>query len=135
MCLVTFSREPLIAEEDIVCYKQFYMYSSSGFMFTPIVQYRVAVPEDIPTIMDDTSKPVKIKNVPFGSTYLGKVINTPAYEISTGMIHAYTNPDLIVTNLTFYKKFKCIIPKGTRYYTGLNDDICAKKLLIIKQIV
>lgn len=135
MCLVTFSRKPSIAEEDIVCYKLFCTYGAiRGFMFTSIVNYKVVIPENSPTIMDDTNKPVKIENVPIGSISIReKILDKPAYGIRAGMIHAYRNSDLI-QNYTFYKKFKCIIPKGTEYYIGLKEDICAKKLLIIEQV-
>ena len=132
MCLVTFSRKPSIAEEDIVCYKYFCTYDAiKGFIFTPFMNYKIVVSENVPTIMDDTNRPVKIEAI--FNTYRRKILNKPVYRISAGMIHAYINSNSI-TELNFHKTFKCIIPKGTEYYTGLNNDICTKKLLIIEQV-
>jgi len=56
-------------------------------------------------------------------------------QIYGGMIHAFTNLG-ICSNGTSCRimVFKCIIPKGTIYYKGTNDDICAKKMLIVEKV-
>lgn len=131
MCLVTFLQKPLIAKENIICYKQFYMCSAESIMLTPVTEYAVAIPKNTPTMMDDTSKPIEIGHLPIGTTYKDMILSKPAYTIGAGMIHAYIDSNSI-KNFAYHKKFKCIIPKGTEYYTGLNKDICAKKLLIVE---
>lgn len=130
MCLYTKQICPLRARKDIVCYKKFYVWNFSIqtlFQFYPIVKPK----ENHPTLMDDT-------DIPLGFYRSDHCIRGSKYKIFGGMIHAYkTKPKLVsklTSNCSRIGLYKCIIPKGTLYYVGIDNDICAKKMLVIEEV-
>ena len=55
------------------------------------------------------------------------------YQIHEGY-HAYTVKNKFNGYLQFLPPFKCIIPKGTKYYIGDNDDIVAETIIIKRKV-
>lgn len=130
MCLITKQICPIRARKDIVVYKNFEE-STVGkhyYMFTSVRCIRIKRPEKGKyIIMDDTRLNIEsAKHYPQCYT-----------SIYGGMIHSYVSLDIAKSRHQICFKimtFKCIIPKGTLYYKGINGDICSKKLLIIEEV-
>ena len=130
MCLYTKQICPLRARKDIVCYKKFHVWNF--FLKTYYKLQKITKPkENHPTLMDDTNTPLVIYK-------LHDLSDVVRYQIFGGMIHAYkTKPEYICTNAFTYPRigwYKCIIPKGTLYYVGTNNDICAKQMLVVERV-
>lgn len=113
---------PLIAKEDIICYKQIII-GGRNECFTPYTN--VVVPVEC------------IKNkVPFKAKILNKFLFFCNHilgfsnEVSDGFIHTYTYP--IITHN--YSCFECIIPKGTKYFVGENIDYASAEIIFLKRI-
>lgn len=55
--------------------------------------------------------------------------NFSKYRIEEGMLHAYSTMSEAKRNRTLsYRIIKGYIPPFTRYYIGINGDICAKRM-------
>lgn len=139
MCLITTKNIPEIAQEDIVCYKFYILHiakddinSSShdkdGYL-SPYWGMRAPnMNEVVNTVLD--------------RVYLHKCGgNNSTYMINRGF-HSFKYIDDLTKELYFWqpcdaKIFKCIIPKGTKYYEGEFDDspsYCSESI-ILKEIV
>lgn len=122
MCLVTISEKPKIAEEFITCYKV--LVSTRGMLRTP---YRDFLFEPKVTYNDDAEESIK----PFKKYSL----------VEGGFFHAYLDKEYAKKTLASIVTrkgekavlYKAIIPEGTKYYTGLYKDICAKSLKITEE--
>ena len=66
---------------------------------------------------------------------IGKEEN--GHRISGGFIHMFTDINIAEDFASFWhgSVFECYIPKGTEYYIGLDDDICAKKIKFTKKAI
>ena len=130
MCLYTKQICPLRARKDIVCYKKFHVWNIS--LQTYYRLYIIAKPtENHPTLMDDTDAPLCIQK------YESFIRRGVKYQICRGMIHAYKTKPVFHSSEFGYPSmglYKCIIPKGTLYYVGTDNDICAKKMLVIEEV-
>lgn len=130
MCLYTKQICPQRARKDIVCYKKFYVWSS--FLETRYRLYRIVKPkENHPTLIDDTNTRLHSRS----SIYRSE--EGVRWQIWSGMIHAYKTKPVFRRSERGYPKiglYKCIIPKGTLYYVGIDNDICAKKMLIVEEV-
>lgn len=131
----TYTRQicPLRARKDIVCYKVFGRSFDNLHIITPYQRMRILKPtENNPILMDDVSIDVDEKDIDIITPWAASGYKTGKFKrIGRGMIHAYTYP-IIPSSCCFL--YKCIIPKGTLYYKGINNNICAKKMLIVEQI-
>lgn len=112
MCLRTRQKEPLIAKEDIVAYKIAIKVGITYYSYFQHFPYTL--------------------NADYEETEEGEITKIgDLYSIGKGWIHCYQD-------LTFHCKgskiIKCIIPKGTLYYIGINGDICSKRLIIVKEV-
>lgn len=131
MCLITFENSK-IAEEDIICYKILVKRGDTYvtlFTETDVTDYVVnnrvwndSTPEDIKTQVCLSVLPPK-----------------KYYVIGGGFIHTYKHRYLYITDLLrqYFPEdeivvFKCIIPAGTVYFEGNDDDYCSKSLKFIK---
>ena len=130
MCLITFENSK-IAEEDIICYKILVKRGDTyitPFTETDVTDYVVnnkvwndSVSEDIITRIFLSIPPKKY------------------YVIGRGFIHTYKRSySYIADRLQKYLSegevviLKCIIPAGTVYFEGNDDDYCSKSLKFIK---
>ena len=122
MCLVTISEKPKIAEEFIICYKV--LVSTGGILHTP---YRGFLFEPKVTYNDGAEESI----TPFKKYSL----------VEGGFFHAYLDKEYAKKTLASIVTvkgekavlYKAIIPEGTKYYTGLYKDICAKSLKITEE--
>ena len=121
MCLRTRNNEPLVAKEDIVCFK---LLKNSKFLFffnryyTPFQEVRVKLNQKLNAHGEEEID-----------------IISPYYrDIGGGFIHAFRG--LLVAKREKEDRWiivKAIIPKGIRYYEGINGDICAKSMYITSE--
>lgn len=124
MCLITRQNEPLIAEEDIIVFKNLknsgnndYVSPYQGFHF------------EINKIYTDT-KESHIQQLTINSD--------PAYSITQGWFHSYSTLDGATKNCIFHGDVilvKAMIPKGTPYYLGICGDVCSKRIKLIEVCV
>lgn len=129
MCLITNTPVPSIANKDIICYK-IYIYSFGEY----ISPYRRC---PIPEIN-------KLVTTEF-QDYAGSFTNSEArYCVDLGFHSFVYLSDTSIQAVRISKIFnckvivtKCIIQKGSRYYTGKysqKDSLCSESL-IVKDIV
>ena len=122
MCLIVDEYNALIAKEDITCYK-IYIYSG----------YR-----------DEYISPVQLDRI----EKFNKVIHVPKFlDLIDGNIvylgfHTFCNEKdakCFEALNPFYKVFKCVIPKGSKYYKGIIDSTpeqfipgyCSEALIVL----
>ena len=125
MCLITTKNIPEIAQEDIVCYK-FYELYDNGKLFSPYQGSHA------PAIN-------KVTNTLLDRAYLSNY--RAAYMVSRGF-HSFKYINDLIKELDFWlysdiKIFKCIIPKGTKYYEGKfnNSPSYCSESIILKEII
>ena len=136
MCLITTKNIPEIAQEDIVCYKFYVLHKVKDDINLPsydkdgyLSPYQ-GMPA--PTIN-------KVTNTLLDRAYLSKY--TAVYMVGRGF-HSFKYLDDLIEELDFWlsfdiKIFKCIIPKGTKYYEGrytVDSSYCSESI-ILKEII
>jgi hypothetical protein len=115
---------PLIAEEDIVCYKQLETSHFTDGYVTPCT-YSVVPTECLK------------KKVPFKAEILNKIefiwrhVFGFSNVVTDGFIHSHAHSPL---NSFLYYTFQCIIPKGTKYFIGSHDDYASEQIIFVKRI-
>jgi len=127
MCLVKdpkhhlFNR-PLIAKEDIVCYKQ--LDKIRNTYITPCTSSRVPI------------ECIQGK-VPFKATILNKIkfiwkhVLGLSDVVTDGFIHSH----VYVHDPSFlFVTFKCIIPKGTKYFIGIDRDYASEQIIFVERL-
>ena len=124
MCLIKDKKHhpfnhPLIAKEDIICYKHLWVGEN---------QYR--------TPFADTAVPVEcVKNkVPFKAQIIHKIrffyrhILGCSNVVEDGFIHMYAYPKVPFC----CECFTCIIPKGAKYFVGEDDvDYASSEIIFL----
>ena len=135
MCLIKdkkhhpFNR-PLIAEEDIVCYKQLCTNRSNAIV-TPY--------EKIPIPTKCIQKNKK-KRIPFKAEILNKFefiwrhVLGFSNIVTDGFIHTFS---LSVSHQYLFCSehvFRCIIPKGTKYFIGEGDEYASEQIIFREQL-
>ena len=113
---------PLIAEEDIVCYKQVCPYTSGTYM-TP---YTNTI---IPTKCIENKVPFKAKIDKKFRFFCDHVLGTTIIA-GDGFIHVYEYPQYRFGWITF----KCIIPKGTKYFIGNCGELAVRKIIFLEKV-
>lgn len=113
---------PLIAEKDIVCYKQVGRYSY-GLYETPYTNTIV------PTECIENKVPFKAKIVNKFRFFCYHILGTTSI-VGDGFIHVYKYPRYEFGPLTF----ECIIPKGTKYFIGIRGDLAAKEIIFLERL-
>ena len=133
MCLIKDKKHhpfnhPLIAKEDIVCYKVLHINYITNIFVTPYTKTPVSIEY--------------LKNkVPFKAEILNKFkfiwrhILGFSNVVTDGFIHTFSS-ELPSYNLSFGEcVFKCIIPKGTKYFIGKCEDVYAsEQIIFVKQL-
>ena len=131
MCLITTKDIPEIAQEDIVCYTLYKLRDNK--LLSP---YREVVAPNI----NEVTNTVLDRACVF--SYKGNHVN---YSVSRGF-HSYKNISNSKEELRFWihflaysnvRIFKCIIPKGTKYYEGKFGDFpsyCSESIILKETI-
>jgi hypothetical protein len=113
---------PLIAEEDIVCYKQVDR-CPCGLYATP---YTDTI---IPTECIENKVPFKAKIDKIFKFFCDHILGTTLI-VDDGFIHVYKYPQY----QRGWTTFECIIPKGTKYFVGLRGDLAAKEIIFLEKV-
>ena len=144
MCLVILpNSKPEIADKDIIVYKslhydlttihQYFQYEYNKLYQTDIKlcpnNNDDAVPYDNKEIIAIANCFNKIKEYTHWSMLreLNKI-----YFIGQGFHSCKT---LNRTDREYYPIFKCIIPKGSEYYTGIDSELLVSNQIIIKSLI
>lgn len=141
MCLHSIKGKPSIAKRDIVCYKVLQQHQcntnpSNTYIVTPFQQCEVT------DAQLNGSSPIKAKFYPITSVpYENNSRLLYGWDVGEGYIHTYRSKraakkaifaysldsDLLNPNwneqnwVTYGVIYECIIPKGTKYYKGIDD--------------
>jgi hypothetical protein len=138
MCLFTKAKHPLIAQEDIVCYKIVHLdwHRGGGHFITPF--QHTPIPDDVmsgecPFKATGKKSALRVENG-YGS------FSGNGLVIDSGYIHAWVDENVSLTLSDRAAVYKCIIPAGTKYYKGwfngwaAYDSICAEEIKFIERI-
>lgn len=112
---------PLIAKEDIICYKKLQQIGDA--YFTPCTYIQVP----IECIRD---------KVPFEATifhkfnFIWRHVFGFGDFVEDGFIHTYQEDN----GRRNYEVFKCIIPKDTKYFIGENGDYASEQIIFAEQL-
>lgn len=113
---------PLIAKEDIVCYKQVCRLKD-GTYITPYIK------TIIPTECIENKVPFKAKIDKKFRFFCYHVLGTTLI-VSDGFIHVCKHPQYQFGQMTF----ECIIPKGTKYFIGSLGDLAAREIIFLERV-
>jgi hypothetical protein len=120
--------KPLIAEEDIVCYKAL-VHSDTyppDILHTPfqLEPIRISVYLDcqIPFFARDENKFLSFLQHKLGFSE----------RVGSGFIHTYR--DAFTACISQVSIFKCIIPAGTEYFIGTGNDYASKKIIFLEKV-
>lgn len=122
MCLTTRNSIPIIAKKDIICYK-IYNKTEEGYLSSPYLGY-------IASMQNFT----KLESTP--------ISNGCAYLINNGF-HSFKHLKDAKHEIKWYPFiyknniiYKCIIPKGSKYYRGIFAGSIAycSESLILKEV-
>jgi hypothetical protein len=124
MRLYSTNKDPYIAEDDIMCYK--ILFTDNNELRSPYQFFKFER-----KIRYDNSDEPRISKT-----------EDNKYEISFGYFHAYSNVNTAISrclaidndmscNALLPKVFIAIIPKGSKYYKGEDEDICSDSIIII----
>lgn len=141
MCLVVLERchptlQPLIAEEDITCYKVLEEMDDGAFR-TP---YReVIISNNVLSSEYFQNVPTKIQDEYF-AIYNG--FHTSNFRIEKG-IHSFktletAKEEIFILNTclrdaAFYIVKEAIIPKGVKYWVGRNNELCSERIVFTEK--
>ena len=127
MCLYTKQRHPKVAEKDIVVYKVLDQRMGSPYygLLYPLNEKRTSI----------------LKNYDWKWEEAGHKV----YDVEEGL-HAYTKRMAAYVkrhylnrcdsekDFTTYSVYKAIIPKGAKYYIGLDNDIASDALIVKRKL-
>jgi len=125
MCLFSKKRTPLLATEDITCYKVLEI-TGAGYR-TPFQSVKV----NIPSVLYAMN---------FGEK-LEYDLQDNVFIVEGQGVHAYVEKEIALNRATFLQYSfddcetviaRCTIPEGTAYWLGLKGDIAAREMLIEK---
>lgn len=137
MCLISKKKTPSISNNPITCYK--------------IIKY------DKQALYQDYKYPDNLENTTVEENSEGSYLELAnSIKIYGGYFHAFTELDFAIkiteaqkrwddlsgihyadcfsNNRDAYEIWECEIPENTKYFVGIENDICAKKLRFIRQI-
>jgi hypothetical protein len=131
MCLIKnkkyhpFNR-PLITEEDIVCYKQLYV-NYKNEIVTPYT--KILVP--IKCIQKNTKKRIPFKaEIVNKFKFIWRHVFGFSNVVTDGFIHTFSSAPPYYNLGWGDRVFKCVIPKGTKYFIGECEDEYASEQII-----
>lgn len=142
MCLYSLDRFPKISEKDIECYKLMYLKDSSKYV-TPFIKMELPISKE--KIIGHELKCkygiIRILNTIFKipiKTSLSNGVKIKLFIIDKGFIHTYINIEECLKFRNSIKDaliFKCIIPKGSKYYEDHIFHAYASNKIIFKEEV
>ena len=123
---------PLIAEEDIVCYKRLWVRCDNR-----IVTPHTHIPIPIKCLQKN-----KRKRVPFKAEILNKFrfiwrhVLGFGNIVEDGFIHTYSSMPSHYNVFWGDRIFQCIIPKGTKYFIGEDgEEYASEQIMFGKRLI
>ena len=113
---------PLVAKEDIVCYKKLRQVCNTAYI-TPCTDTLIP----IECIQDKV--PFKAQII-FKLKFIWNHIFGFGNCVEDGFIHSFQTH----TESRRYITFKCIIPKGTKYFIGYEGDYASEKIIFLEKL-
>lgn len=113
---------PLIAKEDIVCYKKLRQVGNNAYI-TPCTDTL------IPIECIQGKVPFKAQII-FKLKFIWKHVFGFGNLVEDGFIHTFQRNYIH----SKYVTFKCIIPKGTKYFVGDKMDYAAEQIIFVEQL-
>lgn len=139
MCLYTYREKPFVASYDIVTYKwlkpkhTFFsrLFGTIKKFKSPIMDFEYKLGKTYSTTFKESEVEKKLYR-----KFEGKMISKGFHSNASQNNFNYSNPPGINPTVLV----KCIIPKGTRYYsneqdTPINDIEIVSECIILKEIV
>lgn len=129
MCLIKdkkfhpFNR-PLVAKEDIICYKQLETGHFTDRYVTPCT-YSI-----VPTDCLDKKVPFKAEIIN-KAQFIWRHVLGFSDVVTDGFIHSLVNNP---SSCFMYTTFKCIIPKGTKYFVGKHGDYASEQIIFVEPL-
>lgn len=135
MCLQTTWKFPKEAKRDIIVYKCF----SNDLGYS----CKIASPFTNFVYITDKVYKTKITESDDESYFDGAAgMAKKEYEKTKGTLkniaegfHSAKTLKRLITNLSYYRIFKCIIPKGSVYYRGLSDLLVSNQIIVKNEIL
>ena len=113
---------PRIALKNIIVYKILIKESNNLFFYTPITGDKIVIGKTYKGIFR------------FSKYYPKSLIKSLFSKcIASGYIHSFKDKEYHSSNYNSIL-VKCIIPKGTLYFIGKDDDIASRKLKYVEII-
>lgn len=139
MCLITTKNIPEIAQEDIVCYKFYVLHKVKDDINSSSYDKDEYISPYQGMLAPNMNEVVSTK---LDRAYLFKCRNdNPKYMVNRGF-HSFKYLEGLIKELVFWRLsyvriFKCIIPKGTKYYEGrcTGDSSYCSESIILKEII
>lgn len=118
---------PLVAKEDIVCYKILDYWSWSDEYYTPIQG------EKIPNKCIKEKVPFKapIRNI---FKFIRKHILGGSLSVEEDFIHTFIDVNKPFSERRDRVMFKCVIPKDTLYYVGIDNDYASRQIIFLEPV-
>lgn len=126
MCLVKDKKfhphnRPLIAKDDIICYKKLQQIENAYITPCTYVQVPIeCIRDKVPFKAEILSK----------FKFIWKHVLGFSNSVEDGFIHAFQRD----YGFRGYATFECIIPKGTEYFIGIDNHIASKEIIFLKQL-
>lgn len=119
---------PLMAKEDIVCYKVLRINYITN-VFVTLYTYSI-VPKEY--LKNKVSFKAEILNK---FRFICRHVLGLSNIVTDGFIHTYLSEPPYY-GLRFCEcVFKCIIPKGTKYFIGEHGDYASEQIIFVEQLV
>lgn len=142
MCTIVNSRISKKSKNDLVCFKIIELRGSGNGYMTPYQHFLIS--EEVL----NGDKPLVAEN----KTALSEESNgyKKYWSVTGGYIHTFSYFDYAKRSLmllrsnypgSIFKLFKCIIPKGTKYYEGSDNGYktlntyASEKIIFVEQII
>lgn len=126
MCLIKKSKIPRIALKDITVYKS--VDNQYGKLYTIITEDLVELGKTYKGIFRKSEFNQDFLNP---RTLLSSLFSK---YVTTGYIHSYISLKRSIAEWRYNTIVECIIPRGTLYFIGTNNEIASRKLKYVKII-
>lgn len=129
--LIIGSNIPSVAERDVECFKVVIKQKEEGTYLSPYMKHSYKLGETIVPNQDDI-EPFKT-SLKTEDTYT--VTGSFLYSFSNIEIARFKAKEFAEKNPINYVILKCLIPKGTSYYTDLFcQEYASKKLFVVEEV-
>ena len=129
--LVIGSNIPSVAERDVECFKVVVKQEEEGTYLSPVMSHVYKLGETV--VPNEENSELFKTNLKTEDTYIVK--DGFLYSFSNIEIARFKAEEFAKKNPINYVILKCLIPKGTSYYTDLFcQEYASKKLFVVEEV-